>query len=1032
MAVTITEILTASGTWIAPSDVTSVNVECTASGAGGGERTTTGVGGGGGGGEYAKEGTLAVTGGNPYTVTVGASAATDTNGGSSTFVGDSVTVHAFGGTAPALNSATGGAGGTGSGNTFHHNGGAGGTGSTDGGGGGGSGGSAAAGNAGSGTTGAGGTAVTDGGPGGAGATVGNTNGSAPTSGPGGGGGGGNRSSSGTRAGGASAAGQVKITYTTSTPRVIKSYPATIAASTISGTVSTGGDSIPANNSLLLVASVFWNAPTSIGLGTATSTGDTWDRNGTTQSAASELGFQAFVSNITSPGARTVTLTLPDSSTFGVELQLLHVAGTIIFDDAAGTAVVGTATTTWVAPANTPAGVGELFVSMAGGSSGTKNGGTPSTGFTGVVAAFTANPIAWMVAGAADSTAHGCTWSGSGSDTYSSATFAFKKSSSTVDGTLTGAFGGLTGTLTGKRVVYGSMSGSFGGLTGTLAGRDRVDGTLAGSFGGLTGTLAGKRVVHGTMTGSFGGLTGTLAGVATTAVTGTLTGSFGGLSGTLAGRARADGTLAGSFGGLTGTLAGKRRVKGTLAGSFGGLSGTLTGNRVVRGSMSGAFGGLTGTLAGTVVRPLTRSAGTDMALGWSGLGGFALRGGAAPTVRPIIVVPPTVAPGVTAGIGAVICGGLDAPLVSEPTGPALAALIGPVGRITWGADIYESDGTTLYLGNVALTDGAVTLDNTRDERRMCDVTFSNDDGRLAFDTDHFWYDKIIKLYRGVTWPGGAWGCQVGEFQIDKIQENPAPTSTLHVTGRDYTKKLLLSKLVADTSFPEGTAIEDIVTALAINAGVDPARMQVPVTGISLAADYLMSADTTRKKAIDDLVNAYGYEIFFDATGRFIMRVFQDPALTPQVWVFQTGAGVGNLISWTKSTDDSNLFNHQVVEVTSSSNTVPVWAEAINDDPGSPTSRARVGDRVFRTSTQLPLTADQALAMAQQLLSVSSLEDYEIDMSSLVFPHLDVATVVRFIDPFTDAGQPTQFLLTSIDIPLKLGTSSPVAKRVALVA
>lgn len=375
-------------------------------------------------------------------------------------------------------------------------------------------------------------------------------------------------------------------------------------------------------------------------------------------------------------------------------------------------------------------------------------------------------------------------------------------------------------------------------------------------------------------------------------------------------------------------------------------------------------------------------------------------------------------------------GPGAPAVSAPTGDALAALVGPVGRPVWGADVYESDGVTLYLADVLLTDGSVTVDSTRDERRMFDVTFGNADGRLVHGAGSFWYDKILKFYRGVQWNGGTWGCQVGECMIDKIVEASFP-GTMEVTGRDYTKKLLIDELVADTAFAAGTFIEDVVNALVINSGVDPARMVVPATGIQLAADYTITQGTTYKKAVDDLVTAYGYEEFFRADGTFLMRLFQDPAVTANIWTFLTGMPDGNLISWTKTSDDSNLKNHQVVIATSSSSTAPVWAEALNTDPNSPTNIDAVGDRVNTTTTVLPLDEPGCLLMAQNYLAVSALEDYEIDMSSLVFPHLEAGAVVDFIDPNANPGEPTAFLLTSFDIPLKLGPSSPVAKRVALV-
>ena len=101
----------ASGTWIAPANLTSVDVACWGGGGGGGE-TPSGnepAGGGGGGGAFASS-TVSVTAGNSYPIVVGAGGAEDTSagGGNSTF--NTSTVVADGGAGATIDN--GAAGGT--------------------------------------------------------------------------------------------------------------------------------------------------------------------------------------------------------------------------------------------------------------------------------------------------------------------------------------------------------------------------------------------------------------------------------------------------------------------------------------------------------------------------------------------------------------------------------------------------------------------------------------------------------------------------------------------------------------------------------------------------------------------------------------------------------------------------------------------------------------------------------------------------------------------------------------------------------
>lgn len=68
------------------------------------------------------------------------------------------------------------------------------------------------------------------------------------------------------------------------------------------------------------------------------------------------------------------------------------------------------------------------------------------------------------------------------------------------------------------------------------------------------------------------------------------------------------------------------------------------------------------------------------------------------------------------------------------------------------EIYEADATTLWLpieDSARIISGNVNVDYTRSERRTFDLVLDNSDGLLDHDPDGFWYDKIIKTYRGIN-------------------------------------------------------------------------------------------------------------------------------------------------------------------------------------------------------------------------------------------------------------------------------------------
>ena len=207
-----------SGSWVAPTGVTSVTVEVWGGGGKGGDASGSGEqeGGGGGGGAYSIKNSIAVTPGNSYSYVVGAGATGSSAGGNSYFINTS-TVLAKGGNSVATNSTggvSGGSSGSGVGDT-KFSGGSGAnasSGSNYGGGGGSSAGTAA--NGGNASNSTGGTAPTGGGSGGNGKSSSQGNGTAGTA-PGGAGGGAYRSNPGgsNGTGGNGAAGQVRLTFT---------------------------------------------------------------------------------------------------------------------------------------------------------------------------------------------------------------------------------------------------------------------------------------------------------------------------------------------------------------------------------------------------------------------------------------------------------------------------------------------------------------------------------------------------------------------------------------------------------------------------------------------------------------------------------------------------------------------------------------------------------------------------------------------------------------------------------------------------
>jgi hypothetical protein len=372
-------------------------------------------------------------------------------------------------------------------------------------------------------------------------------------------------------------------------------------------------------------------------------------------------------------------------------------------------------------------------------------------------------------------------------------------------------------------------------------------------------------------------------------------------------------------------------------------------------------------------------------------------------------------------------------ISIETGPPpdeiLYAAIGPFTRVIRRVDIYESDGLTPFMLNAPFSDGNVNCDMARSERRIFDLQLANIDGALDIYPEGIWYNKIVKIYRGIESENFTYMRQLIEGMIDSAEEPHFP-NTLSINGRDYTKKLLTSKFPTATAFPINTPIENIIETIAINGGISPAKINLPLTGKSTGRDFFFERQTERWKAMAEIANSYGYDIYFTHDGFLTMEEFADPTVDQPDYVFETGPVVGNLSSISKRTGDARMYNHVVV-TGESSDTIPVWAEVKNEVPGHPTSIAEIGERTYFYTSSFITTYAQALDVATKFLKIHALEQFELGLEAIVIPWLEVGNIVDFIDPNPAPGDPDRFLFSDCTIPLALKTMPAGLKRVTAV-
>lgn len=369
----------------------------------------------------------------------------------------------------------------------------------------------------------------------------------------------------------------------------------------------------------------------------------------------------------------------------------------------------------------------------------------------------------------------------------------------------------------------------------------------------------------------------------------------------------------------------------------------------------------------------------------------------------------------------------------PANNFVEAIHGTVTQVTRRCEIYQPDNTTLWKGSsdLGLIDGEVTVDSSRDERRGLSLELDNSDNSLNLSPGGLWYDKVIKVYRGVrTSTGATWEVKLGEFLIDGLGQDNFP-NTISISARDFTKKLMLDKFATTTAFAENQPVEEVIRTIALNGGIPNGRMVLPLTGKSTGKKYTFDRTVSRWEAIKQIATDYAFDIYFDQYGYLRLEAFADPYLDPPQYTFRTGED-GNIADFTKSLNDGRIYNHVVVTGgAEDESTLPPYAVASNTDPASPTAISKLGRRSYFYTSSFMTTEAQCQDVADKFLKVHALEQFDCSIDAIVVPYLEAGITVTFEDPQPAVGQPTKYLLSSFSIPLSLGGMPAQVKRVIQV-
>ena len=240
-------------------------------------------------------------------------------------------------------------------------------------------------------------------------------------------------------------------------------------------------------------------------------------------------------------------------------------------------------------------------------------------------------------------------------------------------------------------------------------------------------------------------------------------------------------------------------------------------------------------------------------------------------------------------------------------------------------------------------------------------------------------------------------------------------------------MMIDRFSVTTTFAVGANVGATIQTIATNAGIT--KFNFATVTNTLGAAVTFEKNTSRWDACKQLAQSISCDLYFDNNGYLTLQLMVDPLTASLLYTFKTGAA-SNLVDFSRSTNDSRLYNDVLVYGDGPDNPL-VYANVTNTAPSSPTRIAKIGRRTYSFASQFFTSNAQCLLYAQKLLAVVALEQYDMNLTSLVIPWLEVGKAVVVILPDAAVGDPTRFLLTSFSIPMMLGPMTGQAKRVTLV-
>lgn len=281
-------------------------------------------------------------------------------------------------------------------------------------------------------------------------------------------------------------------------------------------------------------------------------------------------------------------------------------------------------------------------------------------------------------------------------------------------------------------------------------------------------------------------------------------------------------------------------------------------------------------------------------------------------------------------------------------------------------------------------------------------------------------RELRVSRGIRYgPGDDELLPAGVFVLEKadVDEGTAGT-TITVAGRDRSVRVAGNKWSAPYTIAAGTNVGVAIQALIEDRVPGVFTYAFSATAVVTSGSVTYEANADPWQAAQRLAEGIGYELLFDPEGVCTLRPVPDPddVSVPVAQRF-VGASSPRVAALTRSIDGTSPVNGIRVVSEAPWLLFPIRAEAWDDDPDSPTSRARIGEwpLEWRSPTIFSQAAADAAAAAR--LRIEGGVEEQLGWSSIPNPALGAGDVIEL--EAASVGGTIRAVVETLTIPLTAG-------------